>query len=96
MNKKYNGWKNYPTWNVSLWLNNDEGSYHELMRLLDRYPDNDQAAEAIREWVTECSPLADATGMYADILDWVLQIVDWYEIAEDNREEEEEAWTQLS
>jgi hypothetical protein len=27
MNKKYNGWTNYETWCVNLWLNNDQGSY---------------------------------------------------------------------
>jgi hypothetical protein len=26
--KKYNGWTNYETWNVKLWMDNDEGSYH--------------------------------------------------------------------
>ena len=24
----YNGWKNYETWNVALWLQNDEGLYN--------------------------------------------------------------------
>jgi hypothetical protein len=24
---KYNGWSNYETWNVALWMDNDEGNY---------------------------------------------------------------------
>jgi len=25
--KSYNGWTNYETWNLALWMDNDEGSY---------------------------------------------------------------------
>jgi hypothetical protein len=41
----YNGWKNYPTWAVNLWLSNDEGLYNWALEAVQaEYQD---AAECI-------------------------------------------------
>ena len=32
MSERYNGWKNYETWNVALWIQNDEGMYQYAKR----------------------------------------------------------------
>jgi hypothetical protein len=42
----YNGHKNYNHWNVSLWLNNDEGLYR-LMREATRGLNRDAAARQV-------------------------------------------------
>jgi hypothetical protein len=31
----YNGWANYETWNVALWMQNDEGIYRLMRRCSD-------------------------------------------------------------
>ena len=30
----YNGWKNYETWNVTLWIGNDESMYRQVLGLV--------------------------------------------------------------
>lgn len=47
----YNGWTNYETWNVNLWVSNDEGLYNEKMRVLRR--SHEVSAKTVREFFAE-------------------------------------------
>jgi hypothetical protein len=85
----YNGWKNYPTWNVNLWLSNDEGLYNATRELVRDAIDNGEestarvdTADHIRHFVRdELAPDLGAS-FAADLLGYSLDCVDWFEIAD--------------
>lgn len=93
----YNGWKNYPTWCVNLWLSNDEGLYNETRTLCaearDDVDETDptftvqenwraNVVQRLKDWVTnELAPDLGAT-FAADLLGYALGEVDWYELAD--------------
>ncbi len=67
----YNGWKNYPTWAVNLWLSNDEGLYREA---IERVEDQCKAQDRLRETMTRPVWTVEESHRYAvaDMLkDWV-------------------------
>lgn len=93
--KRYNGWKNYETWLVGLWLDNDQGSYsywderaREVysMASATKYSSrrdvaSSNLAKEIQDNVEETNPLP-SSGLYTDLLTGALSEVDWYEVAE--------------
>lgn len=49
----YNGWQNYETWNVALWIGNDEGLYSVACDFMRRYYGSSpwrDLASVLTEW----------------------------------------------
>lgn len=107
--KGYNGWKNYETWNVSLWIDNEEGSMHywhgaaseawdegEYKRTYSSQTRKESAACILADRLKNEFEEAqpEVTGMWANLLNAAMSEVDWYEIAENLLEEFEEETTE--
>lgn len=90
---KYNGWTNYETWNVKLWMDNDEGSYQHYGELAQEAYDQaiagdayikladvlkDEYETASADWLEESGKSAT---VWADLLHAALSEVNWTEIA---------------
>jgi len=106
--KTHNGWTNYETWAVALWLDNEESSYQYWRTVADetiqlvKLPEErleDAAttlADRIKGEILDGIPTA-LTGFCADLLQAALEEVNWLEIAENflgerRVDEEAEIW----
>lgn len=82
----YNGWKNYPTWNVSLWLDNDPSTYFSVRDMATQAKGTDvprvTLADDLETLLREGDPTNAEASPYADIMGWALGQVDWFELAD--------------
>lgn len=74
----YDGWSNYETWLVNLWLSNDQD--------LDRRYQQCQSADAIKDLVDDLVYSGDygpePAGFIADLIGSALSDVNWRELYE--------------
>lgn len=98
MCNKYNGWSNYPTWNWNLWMDNSPNDWDEKAQEIydESEPEKyftklENATRELSEALkTECeeyydefvSPNIGDSGAFQDIFGWSMQMIDFYEIAE--------------
>jgi hypothetical protein len=90
--KTYNGWSNYETWVVKLWMDNEEGTYNYWQEIVqtavdDADHDDDDWQHDITRDLSERlkdeheEALPEVQGFAADLLNAAMGEVDWYEIA---------------
>ena len=88
MDKSYNGWTNWETWNFGLWLDNDEDSYREINQLIKGSKDVYDLSKKLEEWAYDS--LDDEYMNPSFIMDFVngaIREVNFFEIAEHKIEE---------
>ncbi len=90
----HQGWENYATWAVHLWLTNDEPSYNlwtdQALTVWENSEADDiftrsevarrELAESLKAAVEEDVPL-DGGSLYSDLLESALDDVQWGDVA---------------
>lgn len=88
--KGYNGWANYETWLVSLWMDQDSDYWNSEAHQFYEFAKSDgtftreerstlDLADLAKEFHAETAP--EINGVYADLVNASLGEVRWYEIA---------------
>ena len=99
--KTYNGFTNYETWAVGLWLSNDIHHYQYFRNLAEAVHKKHvtvagrdsreelliELAEQLRDEIERGSPVRKHATIYADLMSAALSAVNWHELATELLEE---------
>lgn len=79
----YQGYENYETWCISLWMSNDESLYDDIVRLAKECQGKDELGQAIESYIEELreSSGIQFDGMWGDLMNHALGMVAWHDVA---------------
>jgi len=80
----YNGWTNYETWCVNLWLDNDQGTQEMVQDICETDATLYDKSNELQNFVEEINPLSDGASMFTDLLNGALSMVNYREIIENH------------
>jgi len=80
--EQYNGWKNYETWLVALWIDNDGDAGYWTERAAEIADTYDLAKEMEGRYTELAGEAIPSQGMFNDLFNSALREVSWYDIAE--------------
>lgn len=78
--QEYNGYTNYATWNICLWMDNDYGAYQSKVEMLKAHNlpiEDDYEARAIASFA------GFPDGKTPDLDDKEVRSINWQEVAEE-------------
>jgi len=89
----YQGWENYETWLIALWLSNEEGIYRRWQERADELlegQDGDAEAakgelaeELAQSFDEEADEMIPTGTVFSDLIHAALGEVEWLEVAQD-------------
>lgn len=88
----YQGWENYATWAVALWIDNSEGDQEYITELVNSCENVYRAGDALEQWADDALDMwmegRKSAGLFNDLLTWALGQTNWIEVAEHFWDEE--------
>lgn len=91
---EYNGWTNWETWCVNLWLDNDQGTQSEVSEIVANATNRYVAADGVKGFTNEyVFGFDDAPATLAtDLLNGALSEANWVEIVDHVRDMQGTPW----
>ena len=79
--KEYNGYTNYPTWVVELWIDNNRFDHDYWLEMARQHNSIYDLSAALKSNYEMVNPLGDDASVFSDLMTWALAYVNWDEIA---------------